>query len=176
MRKIIFLAGVHGVGKTTLSRKIVSGTDIQSVVASELIKKSLQKEPDIGNKRVDDVKGNQNHFINAVNNYLNSSSKYILDGHFCLLNKQGLIEKIPLETFEELSPALIVLIYDDINSIHSRIVARAKNEVTVATIAAMQECELEHGFFVAKSLNIPFLSYHLKSEERNMINILRSYL
>jgi adenylate kinase len=175
MRKIVFLAGIHGVGKTTLSKKIVSDTDIKAIAASQLIKASCQEEPDIGNKMVSSVKDNQNHFIDAVNKYIDPNSKYIIDGHFCLINKQKNIEKIPLETFAQLNPIMIVLLYDDINLIYERVINRGQGEISIDTLDSMQNCELEHGFFVAKSLKIPFLLYPAKLGEKNLINTIYSF-
>lgn len=46
---------------------------------------------------------------------------YLLDGHFCLLNNEGIISKIPEETFINLSPRGIILLTDSIENISYRL-------------------------------------------------------
>lgn len=163
MNNIIFLAGIHGVGKTTLSQQMTNGTEIKSVSASNLIKSSL-KNINLNKKITDNIVKNQNHLLRAIEENLDPQSKYIMDGHFCLLNKNREVEKIPLSTFIDISPLAIIVLYDDLNKVFSRLQCRDKiNVLDKKTLNAMQKCELEHGFFIAHSLGIPFLSCNISS-------------
>lgn len=93
-RRIIFVGGVHGVGKTTLCDDLAAKFNIEHFSASTLIAREKEEEH-LRSKRVDNIAKNQDHLVVAINKYFNSTSWYLLDGHFCLLNKDNKITQIP---------------------------------------------------------------------------------
>ena len=85
--KIIFLGGVHGVGKTSLCNKMCEELSIEGYSASNLIKRVKNvKFPT--NKHSEEINGNQDTLIVAVNKYIRCKTACLLDGHFCLLNEK----------------------------------------------------------------------------------------
>lgn len=88
-RQIIFVSGVHGVGKTTLCKKIASRYKIEHFSASNLIAKEKAEEH-LQNKQVENITGNQDFLVTAINKYFKNETWYLLDGHFCLLNNWSL--------------------------------------------------------------------------------------
>lgn len=154
--RIIFIAGVHGVGKTTLCRSICSKFDAVHHSASELIAKysHIEFPP---NTRVKNINRNQEALINAIKEYLDTEKKYLLDGHFCLLNQEGVITKIPISTFRAILPMAIILLHDDPSNILSRLKDMDRDIYDMNLLSSFQEQELEYSRSVAAQLNTPYL-------------------
>ncbi|MFM9157093.1 MAG: hypothetical protein ACKOPK_04055, partial [Dolichospermum sp.] len=74
--------------------KIESTFNIEHFSASNLIAKEKAEE-NLLNKQVENITGNQDFLVTAINKYFKSETWYLLDGHFCLLNKNNEITKIP---------------------------------------------------------------------------------
>jgi adenylate kinase len=64
-RRIIFIGGVHGVGKTTLCKKIESRFNIEHFSASNLIAKEKAEEH-LRNKQVENITENQDFLVTAI--------------------------------------------------------------------------------------------------------------
>jgi len=154
--KIIFIGGVHGVGKTTLCKSVSSEFNIKHYSASELIKKysNIKFEP---NARVKNINRNQDMLIQAINTYLEINKIYILDGHFCLLNQASEITKIPLATFTQMAPSAIILLHNNPNDIYSRLKDQERYIYDVGLLTSFQDQELQYSRFVANKLGIPYL-------------------
>ena len=80
-RRIVFIGGVHGVGKTTLCNELAARFNIEHFSASNLIAREKEEEH-LRNKQVENIAGNQDHLVVAINKYFNSTSWYLLDGHW----------------------------------------------------------------------------------------------
>lgn len=161
--KVIFVAGVHGVGKGTICQKISSYFAFPHYSASDLIKSVKNAEVD-NNKIVIDANKNQDYLILALEN-LNVDSNYILvDGHFCLQGDNGVIE-IPLETFQGMELAEIVLLTDDPDKIYSRLYARDNNALAEDVIRFLQDKEIERAEYVAGYLDIPILKAKINDSQ-----------
>lgn len=77
---MIFLAGIHGVGKGVLSKEIEEKTGIKSYSASELMQEQGNMSFNV-NKRANNISKNQDYLVEAIRNK-NLSGRYILNGHF----------------------------------------------------------------------------------------------
>ncbi len=91
---MIFISGVHGVGKSYFCDMVKTETGIESYSASTLI---TQKEHSgfSKDKLIPDIDDNQQYLLQAVSELRDSGENFILDGHFCLLNASGEITRIP---------------------------------------------------------------------------------
>lgn len=157
--KIIFLGGIHGVGKNTMCTLIEKEMDIVHLTASDLIKWS-EISPDINNKEVSDVDETQNRLISALRGTIAPSKEYILDGHFCLLRPGGDISRVPFETFRAINPCAIAVMTEKPSIINKRLSRRNKKEYPVDLIRAFQQEEVSWAEEVSSKLNIPFLEIH----------------
>ena len=153
--KIIFLAGIHGIGKTTFCETISSELDVEHFSAGELISR-INKEEYSNNKIVTDVTGNQNSLLSAVNKYLQHGRWYLLDGHFCLMNKDDSISEIPYQIFKTLSLMGIIVFFDDIDCIRDRLNKRDNVTYDIDLLNSFQEQELTYSKLVADKLGIPY--------------------
>ena len=154
--KIIFIGGVHGIGKTTLCQSVCSKFDVIHHSAGELIKRYSHIEF-ASNARVENIDRNQEALINAINEYMDTSKNYLMDGHFCLLNQDGAVTKIPEPTFNAISPMAIILLHDDPSNIHSRLKDRDREIYDLDLLVSFQKQELDYSRSVATKLNIPYL-------------------
>jgi adenylate kinase len=156
-RKIIFIGGIHGVGKSTLCVKISNLMKIESYSASSLIK-SVSDLNFPSDKKIKGINRNQNLLISAIDKYIDPNRYCLLDGHFCLLNQNGEVTNVPIATFANLSPAAILVLTNDPKIIYSQIKDRDNNEMEIENISSFQEKELEQSKLVSQFLNIPWLS------------------
>lgn len=162
MRKIIFVGGIHGVGKSTLCKEIAESMPINYYSCSELISKKIKI--DSVNKKVSNITVNQDILIEAVKEFVPNNIDLLLDGHFCLQNKKGDIEKIPLTTFERLGIGDIIIITNDLNIIVNNLYKRDSKEYKPTFIDEFQRLELEYSYKVSSSINVRHRHFNLEIE------------
>ena len=155
-RKIIFVGGVHGVGKSTLCNSICTSMNATHHSASELISR-FGKVNHSTNKRVENIGKNQDVLITAINEYLATGQSYLLDGHFCLLNRNGEVVEIPFSTFGALSPVAIMVLFDDPIKIFTRLKERDKEKYDIDSLTSFQKKELDYSESIARKLDVPYM-------------------
>lgn len=148
----VFIGGVHGVGKTYFCNLLSTEYDIEHVTASSLIGRHIQHAKD---KTVPDIKNNQAILAEELYKFRTHHRTILIDGHFCLLDKNQGIQSVPLGTFEAIAPRAIILLHDDPAAINSRLSVRDGNIFSEDLIAALQENEMMHAQYVSKSLDVP---------------------
>ena len=173
--KIIFVSGVHGVGKTTLSKAIASKLKIQHCSASDLIKKycNIEYTSKGGVKRIEQ---NQEVLIKAVDVFLNENMNYILDGHFCLLDENSKITKIPLSVFKMMAPAGIIQLCDNSGNVYSRLRDGKRKIYNVELLDSIQIQEKRYSQKVSQELNIPYLSANPSADYKMICEFIRATL
>lgn len=156
---LIFVAGVHGVGKGFLCEKAIDRLDILHKSASELIKENsttaLNKD-----KHTDNVDGNQLTLLRALTEYKKNNRNLLLDGHFALLDKNGRIKDIAQEIFSGMNIDHVILISEAVETIRKRIRNRDGIEIDY-DLNELIEHETQNAKYITSELNIPF--YELKS-------------
>lgn len=83
MNGLYFIAGVYGVGKSTLCEKISTILDIPFYSSGDLIS-NVNSETYGANKTVKDKAQNQNILVSAVNQSYLRYPTMLLAGHFCI--------------------------------------------------------------------------------------------
>jgi len=156
---VIFISGVHGVGKGTLGQKLSSYFGYPIFSASTLIKKEKNAEVD-KNKVVIDADKNQDYLISALNKLNINSDFIILDGHFCLQGDKGIIE-IPLGTYKGINLSAVILLVDKPSAIYERLYSRDNTALDLKVLQHLQDGEKEHARFVVDSLNVPIIEANL---------------
>lgn len=149
--KIIFLGGVHGVGKSTFSKLVTDKChDMESLSCSTIIK---WENPAI--KEVGDVGETQNTLLANLPYFIDQDKNYLLDGHFCLLTEQGTIERVPMEVFEAMSPSLMIVLVEEPAIICQRLNKRDSHDYTLELMTEFQKEELKYASEVADTLGVP---------------------
>lgn len=151
---MIFIAGIHGVGKTSFTNRLNEMCQIDVYSASQLIA-DYKSETFNMDKRVEKIYDNQIILRNALIQKDLINKKILLDGHFCLLDKNNKIVRIPLETFTDLEFSAIVLLMENVNVISSRRKLRDGIEIDKQLTKKFQKAELLFAKEVANNLGVP---------------------
>ena len=155
MANIYFIGGIHGVGKGTICSKVCEQTNLLHLTASELIK--WNEISAIDNKKVENIQNTQDRLISGLNNVTKTNESYLLDGHFCLFNAKGSVEKIPFHTFVKIAPKLIIVVSSNIELIKQRLEKRDNKVYDSEVLNNMQNTEKEYAKEIATLLRIPFV-------------------
>lgn len=150
---IIFIAGVHGVGKSFLCKNYSIKHSILHKSASQLIRE-FDSESISVNKQTKDINRNQEILTQAVNSIHTQNKSMLLDGHFILINTTGDFISINPIVFKNLNIDGIVLIENDQNVIEKRLSERDRGLVSF-NIERMLTLEKEQALLVANSYSIP---------------------
>lgn len=175
IQNIIFIAGVHGVGKGTLCQKISSKYNFEHHSASSLIKKINNKDYS-HYKLVETIDSNQDDLIIAIQNFLDKDKNYFLDGHFCLLNSEKEIIKIPEETFKNMNLKAIVVLTDNSAAIMGRLNGRDSSNYIIEEISKFNKIELDYSKEIADKFNIPYLKINFKDSEETLHDFIEEIL
>lgn len=153
---VIFVAGVHAVGKTTACTHAARALRLVHFTASGLIKaEKASAIPETG-KVVADIEGNQKLLIRGVQRaLLANSGRIILDGHFTLSTVNGEIEAIGIDVFRALVLDHVVVYHDEPAAIAARLSQRDGAIRHADAIAHHQDAELATARAVTAELGIP---------------------
>lgn len=161
---ILFFAGIHGVGKSTIGDKLNRDIGIKKFSASQLIKDGEGKINT--DKKVKDIQNNQEILLGQLKKK-SGLGLFILDGHFSLINKDKTIEKIPLDIFKQINPREIILLEENAELIYDRLYARDNIQYDIYFIQDMLNQEREHALYISKILKIPIKIF--SSDEYSII-------
>lgn len=167
---MIFLAGIHGVGKSTLMNKIKEVNNIAIYSASELIS-TIKTSDYIKNKNRKNIGSDQNILLKAIELFV-KEKKYILDGHFCLLNNNDQITRIPSTIFEELKIEIIFILTAEINTIIHRLKKRDGINYNYDMISQFQNEEIKYGKEIADKLK---KNLEVLTNEEKLLKYLEDY-
>lgn len=169
---IIFIAGVHGVGKTTICNKIKKEVNLNTYSSSDLIKRynsSILSEE----KQVNNVNDNQNILLKAISKFVDNNEVILLDGHFKLISKDNNIVDIPEQTFINMGLSKIIIIIDDPKVIVKRLMSRDSKEYSLRFIESFQEKEVSRGIDIARRLDVDAYIYKNGSDVNKLINFIK---
>lgn len=153
---VIFVAGVHAVGKTTACAQAALSLQLVHYAASSLIKAEKASAIPEQGKVVSDVGGNQQLLIRGVGKACERhQGRIILDGHFTLSKPDGQIETIALDVFRAIALDGVVVFQDKPADIAMRLQLRDGEIRNPDSIAQHQGAELAHAHFISRELNVP---------------------
>lgn len=151
----IFVAGVHGAGKTFATKPACQKLRLVHATASQLIKEERGQATWDGGKIVSDVHQNQAALITAVRRIRESGATLVIDGHFVLRRAPGIHERLPLDVFRALECSSVLLIRSPVQVLLERLHARQDMSWTVAELFEFSRAEDAHSAEVAEVLGIP---------------------
>jgi len=149
--ELIFVGGVHGVGKTTICTAVAPLMSALHCSAGSLIREVTGRDGGSA-KAVTDVADDQNILVGAVRAL--SADRLLLDGHFCLIRPGGEIARISVDVFARLRPTVLAIISSDPAQIADRLQARDGVAYRVSEILALQWAEVEHAASVGRELGL----------------------
>ena len=151
----IFVAGVYGAGKTTLCTRLAQELGYFSTSASTLIRESRGKATWNQSKETRQIQSNQQLLIGAITKLRKKSKNILLDGHFALLNSDGLAEKIDHGVFYDLCIDAIMLIEDEPADIAHRLNTRDGAQWDRSAVEALMIAERENAVAFHRASSVP---------------------
>lgn len=171
---MIFFTGVHGVGKTTLCKKVATQFDLIYANAGEIIRSEKQNGIELTEKRVVDIDENQELLVRGLRR-LKTDSTLLLDGHLTLLNQEFEINRVPMNFLKSINPQLIVLMTNSLAEIVKNLKNRDSRDYSEELIQRQQFEEENYARQIAENLNIPFKVFN-SYKELQVADFLRSFL
>ena len=152
---VIMFSGVHGVGKGYFLDKMKDILQRYEIyTASKLIEK-YQPSTDAGYKKVGDVSRNQEILIKAIKEEARlNESNCIIDGHLCIFNARGEVERVPEYFFVKAGITEIILLQDDPHVICERIRHRDSTQIRIEDIEKMQDEEEKYAYELQEKFRI----------------------
>lgn len=154
---MIFVAGVHGVGKTFFSNQVSKKLKLEVFDASQLIEKEKNKKF-LKSKRVKEPNSNQQCLIDAVECIKLHNKSFILNGHFCLIDKQGKIVRLEKNVFKALAPDKIILLEEEPAIIVQRRFERDNEKIDINFVRMFIDIERTYAYQIAEENKIPILT------------------
>ena len=152
-RKILFVGGIHAVGKGTICKELAEKFNFEHLSASQVLK--WNEISDSKNKKVQNFTTTQDRLLTNLSKIIKPNVKYLLDGHFTLLNSNGKPEKIDETTFVGIRPESIILLTCEPKIIFERLKQRDESIYKLSVLKKMQQMEVEYAEYISKKLEIP---------------------
>lgn len=169
---IIFLAGVHGVGKTFLGKPVAESLGIKYATASTLIRAELGTGNWDDQKRTVGIDKNQEALIAAVSRISEDNNILILDGHFVLKNESEELVSLPIEIFKRLKIKYIILLVAPSDVVATRLSERNAMQ-TLKSIEELAAAEQEHALLISSELKINLIKLSSPTEGELRLTIQR---
>lgn len=166
MGKVIFVGGIHGVGKSTLCNTVANIHNMYTCSASSIIKqfKGLISKD---SKNVKDVDANQTALLCGLKQLQIEHEIILLDGHFMLINSHGELVRIQDNVFRDLGLSAIVMLTNSIDLVIERLYGRDGNIYDKGLLEKMQKLEVAAAEENAEKLGIPFLEINLYADKES---------
>ncbi len=161
----IFIAGVHGVGKTHLAQQAAERLGIRYATASQLIRDERGYASWNSNKKVGEVDDNQAALVAAVDRIKDSGQLLLLDGHFVLRKAAGNHERLPEWVFRDLRCDSVVLLTCAPRVVLARLLTRGDESWSESEIAVFAKSEADHAASICASLAIPLTTLESPTPE-----------
>lgn len=152
---MIFLGGVHGVGKTSMCAGVSERFGLQIISASAIIREESAQLSSDSRTAVLNVGGNQGLLVRGVQRIVaDPHDRYLLDGHFALRTLAGHIEAIDTDVFRATGVSGLICLIDDPAAIARRLSARDSEVHDVIAISQLQAAELNSAEAVSRTLGL----------------------
>jgi adenylate kinase len=176
---LIFLAGVHGVGKGFLGAPVANTLGIKHFTASQIIREEKGQATWGADKRTTDLDDNQIALIRGVARKRLTHKEILLDGHFVLRNFEGSLNSIHQSIFKGLQLTGVILLTEKTQVIADRIEKRDSRKIDANEILELAEAEYAHAHKVCDELKLPIEIVHSPTEKtlsEAIIRIQKYYL
>ena len=104
---------------------------------------------------MDDVRANQQRLLVNLAQHRERASSIVLDGHFCVYNRDLEIEEIPVAVFFQIQPSLLLLIEIAPAIAIERLTTREQASFDVARLSSLASREETHARAVSIALSVP---------------------
>lgn len=150
----VFVAGVHGVGKSYLCQQYADTFFVIHESASGLIRKERAHADWSTDKKVANIDENQVALRNGVQRIISVGKPLLLDGHFVLIDKESEFVPIDMAVFGGLNLSGVVLLEARPELIASRLATRDA-AISAVDIEMFLQAERVHARLVCEELGLP---------------------
>lgn len=157
---LLFIGGVHGVGKDYFSQHYLTPSGGYCRSASSIIKE--WKKEEFKSKLTSDIDGNQEALLYGIGKLREQYYFLVLTGHLVLLDKQKEFVKVASQIFARMAPSIIAILTDDPSKIQEKLLDRDKISWNLDEIKAFQDMELQTALQLSQELKIPFITHNNK--------------
>lgn len=171
MEGVIYIAGVYGVGKSTLCEKISRLTNLPFYSAGDLISEQVG-ETYGENKKVRNKEHNQDVLIECINKKMIEVPTLIMAGHFCILGNDNRPEELPIFVYERMSISSIVLLEAEACEIIRNLEKRDNRKYSKELIDDFIKRERKYAIRISKILKVPLKIYSMLFSDDDAKNIL----
>ncbi|PEV91657.1 hypothetical protein CN442_09785 [Bacillus thuringiensis] len=173
MVEYIFLSGIHGVGKSTLVKKLQNDMDLEAFSVSDLIRKA-GNDIEISQKSTGNISRNQEMWKSELNNLELTDSKLLLDGHFCLLNSKNEINPLDFSTFKGTNMSKIIFMKNNPQVIKERLFKRDRIKYSIELLVDFQEFEMCQAIKYSQENDIELFMYDEIEPYSELIRFIKS--
>lgn len=152
---IVFVGGIHGVGKTFLGGPAAKHLGIRHATASQLIREERGLQSWGSDKRVTGIDENQAALISAMARLRAEGRRLLLDGHFVLRRVDGRLTEVDVQVFRDLQIGALLLIATNIDVVIHRLLERGDCSWSESELRRLAEFEEAHARLVATELRLP---------------------
>lgn len=165
----IFVAGIYGVGKSTLCEKLSKKLCIPSFSAGDLIS-CVNGEEYGASKVVSDKYENQDILAMVVQRILTQYPQIILAGHFSIFTKTNSVDFSPKDVFTKLNIDKILLLEADIGIVAQNLASRDNRHYAYADLKALHDAEHEAAISVASRINCELVVHQMRFDETDVLS------
>lgn len=169
-KSTIFIAGVYGVGKSTMCSALAKMLHIPAFSAGDLIG-LINGEKYGASKAVIDKESNQAILAERIQQLLKQNERIVLAGHFCIFNSNAGIEILPESVYSALSISQIILLEANAQTIISNLCRRDGMDYSLRSISELIEKEREQSKRIAARLNCPLITYQMTFTDQDVKQI-----
>lgn len=156
MKEIIFISGIHGVGKTTLCNQIKKHIEINNYSCSDIIKDNSDYVET--SKVISNAEKNQTILLDGLKKI--KDNKFLLDGHFFLIGKEDKIIELDKNVFFNIAPSIIINISCPVEVVKERLEYRDGKSFSLDLLNKLQSLESQGAKDIAEELDIPIYEYN----------------
>lgn len=167
----IFVAGIHGAGKTYSTQIACQNLGLVHATASELIREERGRSSWNTSKIVSEIEQNQQALVSAARRIREAGTTLVLDGHFVLRQAPGKHQKLSVDIFRDLECSSILLIQTPISEVLERLRDREDMSWSEEELSIFSEAENMHSADIADSLNIPLTILNVRKDQDIEIEI-----
>lgn len=166
MKGVIFVAGVYGVGKSTMCSSLSELLNIDAYSAGDLISE-CNNEIYGKNKKVRDKDGNQDVLIECVDRKLREKNSIILAGHFCILGNDDKPDVLPEFVYEKIQITAIVLLEASVQTVIKHLEKRDGKIYSGELIQSFIMLEKQQAEKISQKIHVPLIIHKMNFDNQD---------
>ena len=164
---IIFVAGIYGVGKSTLCERLGLSIGIPCYSAGNLIS-ALNGETYGRNKTVVNKEKNQDILVAAMNDRLQKDTAFILAGHFWIFDKLINVSRQPESDFSLVPFANLFLLESDVSKVCENLRYRDSRCYPLDALKSLKQSEKMQCEKITKQLGLPLYIHQMLFDDSDV--------